>query len=100
MSRSSRSLIRSALALALAAALVPAAQAAYQTPKRHHQHVYRVLVRHPGDIYVNRATRSYLDPGPSPDYTSDLYFQDTAYPHYLLGPGIFQRLNTSPGQYN
>ena len=106
MSRSSRGLIRSLLALALVTALVPAAQA-YQTPKRHHHVVARVAVdrhpaadRHSGDIYVNRATRSYLDPGPSPDYTSDLYIEDTAYPHYLLGPGIFQRMLTSPGQYN
>jgi hypothetical protein len=112
MSRSSRGLIRSLLALAFVAALVPAAQAAttqkyqtqkYQTPKRHH-HVYeRVVVRHPGEIYVTKAPRSYLDygdPGVSPDYTSDLYFEDTAYPQYLLGPGIFQRLLTSPGQYN
>ncbi len=100
MSRSSRGLIRSLLALALVTALVPAAQA-YQTPKHHHRVVARVAVdRHPGDIYVNRATRSYLDPGPSPDYTSDLYFEDTSYPHYLLGPGIFQRQLTSPGQYN
>ncbi len=105
MSRSSRGLIRSLLALAFVAALVPAAQAAttltYQTPKRHH-HVYaRVAVRHPGEIYVNKAPRSYLDPGGAPDYGSDdLYFEDTAYPQYLLGPGIFQRLLTSPGQYN
>jgi hypothetical protein len=100
MSRSSRGLIRSLLALALVTALVPAAQA-YQTPKRHHRVVAHVAVdHHPGDIYVNRATRSYLDPGPSPDYTSNLYFEDTAYPQYLLGPGIFQRMLTSPGQYN
>ena len=62
-----------------------------------------MAVRHPGEIYVNKAPRSYLDygdPGTSPDYTSDLYFEDTAYPQYLLGPGIFQRLLTSPGQYN
>ena len=69
MSRSSRGLIRSLLALAFVAALVPAAQAAttqtYQTPKRHH-HVYtytREVVRHPGEIYVNKAPRSYLDYG-------------------------------------
>ena len=109
MSRSSRGLIRSLLALAFVAALIPAAQAAttptYQTPKRHH-HVYtytRTVVHHPGEIYVNKAPRSYLDygdPGVGPDYTSDLYFEDTAYPQYLLGPGIFQRLLTSPGQYN
>jgi hypothetical protein len=109
MSRSSRGLSRSLLALAFVAALVPAAQAAtaqtHQTPKRHH-HVYtytRVAVRHPGEIYVNRAPRSYLDygePNTGPDYTSDLYMEDTAYPQYLLGPGIFQRLLTSPGQYN
>jgi hypothetical protein len=108
MSRPSRGLIRSLLALALVTALVPAAQAYQtpQTPKRHHRVVAHVavdrqVVRHPGDIYVNRATRSYLDPGPGPDYGSDdLYFQDTAYPQYLLGPGIFQRSLTSPGQYN
>jgi hypothetical protein len=109
MSRSSRGLIRSLLALAFVAALVPAAQAATtqtnQTPKRHH-HVYtytREVVRHPGEIYVNRAPRSYLDygePNTGPDYTSNLYMEDTAYPQYLLGPGIFQRLLTSPGQYN
>jgi hypothetical protein len=101
MSRSSRGLIRSLLALTLVTALVPAAQA-YQTPKRHHRLVAHVaVVRHPGDIYVNRATRSYLDPGPGPDYTSDnLYFEDSKEPAYLLGPGIFQRLNAAPGQYN
>jgi hypothetical protein len=101
MSRSSRGLIRSLLALALATALVPAAQA-YQAPKRHHRLIAHVaVVHHSGDIYVNRNTRSYLDPGPGPDYTSDdLYFEDTKYPQYLLGPGIFQRLNASPGQYN
>jgi hypothetical protein len=102
MSRSSRGLIRSLLALAFVAALVPAQAATtqkYHTPKRHE----RVVVRHPGEIYVNRAPRSYLDygdPGVGPDYTSNLYFEDTAYPQYLLGPGIFQRLLTSPGQYN
>ena len=109
MSRSSRGLIRSLLALAFVAALVPAAQAAttptYQTPKRHHR-VYtytRTVVRQPGEIYVNREPRSYLDygdPGVSPDYTTNGYFENTAYPQYLLGPGIFQRLLTSPGQYN
>jgi len=100
MSRSSRGLIRSLLALALVTALVPAAQA-YQTPKHHHHVVAHVAVdRHPGDIYVNKATRSYLDPGTSADYTSDLYFEDTNYPRYLLGPGIFQRSLNSPGEYN
>jgi hypothetical protein len=99
MSRSSRGLIGSLLALTFVTALIPAAQA---YPKRHHRIIAHVAeVRHPGDIYVNRATRSYLDPGPGPDYTSDdLYFEDTKYPQYLLGPGIFQRLNTAPGQYN
>src|SRR5271156_1831579 len=41
MSRSCRGLIRSLLALALVAAIVPAAQA-YQTPKRHHHVVAHV----------------------------------------------------------
>ena len=104
MSRSCRRLIPCALGLVLLAALAPAAQAQApqgQTPKRHHHIVAHVVAqRHRGDIYVNRATRSYLDPGPSPDYDSDLYFEDSKQPEYLLGPGIFQRQLTSPGQYN
>jgi len=98
MSRSSRGLIRSALALALVGAFIPAAQA-YQTPKPHHHRWAHIAVRHPGDIYVVKRTRSYLDPGTSADYTSNLYFEDTRSPHYLLGPGILQRFDDATGMY-
>jgi hypothetical protein len=99
MSRWSRSLIGSALASAFVVALIPGAQA-YQTPKHRHHVAAHPVVHHPGDIYVRKTVPSYLDPGPSADYQSDLYYEDTSYPRYLLGPGIFQRQLTSPGQYN
>jgi hypothetical protein len=100
---SSRNLIRHALALALAGGFVPGAQAYHHPPvKPHHpvhHHVYvHTVVRQPGDIYVTRRTRSYLDPGPTADEGSEnLYFSDTAYPHYLLGPGILQRFDEATG---
>ncbi len=89
-----------ALALAVvAAAFAPAAQA-YTYPKKHYG-VTRHAVHPAGDIYVSKTRRSYLDPGPSADVGSeDHYFSDTRYPHYLLGPGIFQRFLTTDGEYN
>jgi hypothetical protein len=90
-------LIRSVLALALVAAFAPGAEA-YQTPKRHHHPRARIEAHRAGDIYVDKRTRSYLDPGTSADVDSeDLFFNDTKYPHYLVGPGILQRFDEATG---
>jgi hypothetical protein len=99
MNISANRIIGSALALVVVAALMPAAQA-YTHPKKRYSVTHHVVHR-PGDIYVSRNTRSYLDPGPSADVgTEDRYFSDTRYPHYLLGPGIFQRFLNADGEYN
>ncbi len=101
MSRSFGVLIGCVLASAFVAGLTSSAQA-YSTPKKHHHVVWSHVAAHrAGDIYVSKNTRSYLDPGTSANEGSeDLYFEDTRYPHYLLGPGIFQRFLTTDGQYN
>jgi hypothetical protein len=109
MSRITLGLVRTALALALVAAFVPGAQAYQnQTPKRHPHHKPRMEARvesrrqgeprREGDIYVDKRTRSYLDPGTSGDIDSeDLYFNDTRFPHYLVGPGLLQRFDEATG---
>ena len=96
-------------ASAFVAALVPAASRPSRRstkPPSDTTTYIRIRVRScgiPAKLTRTRRLRSYLDygdPGVGPDYTSNLYMEDTAYPQYLLGPGIFQRLLTSPGQYN
>ncbi len=97
MSRWYRAAVQSGLAFAFVAACVSAASA-YEAPRKRHHVWTHVLTHRPGEIYVRKSTRSYLDPGPSAVVDSeDLYFNDTKYPHYLLGPGILQRFDEATG---
>lgn len=97
MSINSRALIAAALAAAFAAALASGAQA-YETSRRHHHHVTPHPVWNRFGVVASRTVPPYVDPGPSVDPGQvNRYFNDTRYPHYLLGPGNLQRFDDAVG---